>query len=82
MSKQETQLIVVTGIKLLAAFGVAYVVYMGFNSLFTQDSWPPKDEQEEKEMIAKYIDYEVQKGEKKVGLEGLDRQNAKCLEKA
>jgi len=95
MAKQDTQLIVVTGIKLLAAVGVAYVVYMGFNSLFTQDSWPPKDDREEKEMIAKYkeklrmgdsplsprtpedtarylsriIDYEVQKGERKVGRE-------------
>jgi hypothetical protein len=95
MAKQDTQLIVVTGIKLLAAVGVAYVVHLSFGSLFPQDSWPPKNESEEKEFIARYkqklrmgdspvsprtpedtarylsriIDYEVQKGERKVGRE-------------
>ncbi len=95
MVQENTQLAVVSGIKLLAAVGVAYVVYLGVSSLFTPDSWPPKDEKEEQEMIARYkeklrmgdsplsprtpedtarylsriIDYEVQKGEPKVGRE-------------
>jgi len=34
MATQDTQLVVVTGIKLLAAVGVAYVVYLGVGSLF------------------------------------------------
>jgi hypothetical protein len=95
MAKPDTQLIVLTGIKVLAALGVVWVVYQGVGSLFPQDSWPPKDERAEKEMIAKYkaklamgdsplsprtpddtarylsriIDFEVQKGEPKVGRE-------------
>jgi hypothetical protein len=45
---------VVAVIKLAAAAGIAYVVYLGFSSLFPRDSWPPKDEGEEKELIAGY----------------------------
>jgi len=95
MAKPDTQLVIVAGIKLLAAVGVAYVVYLGVASLFPQDTWPPKDEREEKAAIAHYkeklrmgdsplsprtpedtarylsriIDYEVQRGERKVGRE-------------
>jgi hypothetical protein len=92
MAKPDTQLVVVAGSKLLAAVLVAYIAYLMVTSLFTQDSWPPKDEREEREMIAGYkqklrmgdsplsprtpedtarylsriIDYEVEKGERKV----------------
>ena len=95
MARTDTQLVVVTGIKLFAAVAIAYVAYTWINSLFTQDSWPPNDDREEKAMIAGYkqklrvadnplsprtpedtarylsriIDYEVQKGEPKVGRE-------------
>jgi hypothetical protein len=54
MAKSDTQLVVVAGIKLLAAVGIAYIAYQGFSSLFPKDSWPPRDEREEQEMIAAY----------------------------
>jgi hypothetical protein len=95
MVQENTQLAVVSGIKLLAAVFVGYVAYQWVGSLFTQDTWPPKDEREEQEVIARYkeklrmgdsplsprkpedtarylgriIDYEVQKGDRKVGRE-------------
>src|SRR4051794_38736863 len=95
MARADTQLVVVAGIKVIAAVGIAYVVFLWVSSLFTQDSWPPRDDREEKAMIAGYkqklrvgdnplsprtpedtarylsriIDYEVKKGDRKVGRE-------------
>jgi len=54
MEKRNIELAVVTGIKFLAAAGVAYVAYLGFGPLFHQDSWPPKNEREAEELIARY----------------------------
>jgi hypothetical protein len=54
MDRRYTELAVVTGVKLLAAAGVVYVLYLGIITLFPSDSWPPRDEREEEAAIARY----------------------------
>jgi hypothetical protein len=54
MDKRNFELAVVTGIKLLAAAGIAVVGYLWLGSLLPNDPWPPKDEREEQEIVARY----------------------------
>jgi hypothetical protein len=54
MENPNAQRFLLLGIKLLAVAGVAYAVYLTIGSLFTGDSWPPKDDGEEEAIIAKY----------------------------
>src|SRR5262245_30513574 len=55
MDRRNIELSLTVGVKVLAAAGLAYVFYLGFGSLFfTEDPWPPKNEREEEQIIARY----------------------------
>jgi hypothetical protein len=96
MAKHYTYGVVLIGLAIVFAIVAALLaVHLMVDYLCTQDSWPPRDEQEEKAFIARYkkklrmgdsplsprtpedtacylsriIDYEVLKGERKVGRE-------------
>src|SRR5689334_17651200 len=54
MEKRNTELVLLTAGKFLAALAIASVIYLVAGSLFSRDSWPPKDEREEEQIIASY----------------------------
>jgi hypothetical protein len=57
MDRRNIELSLAVGVRVLAVTGLAsvcYLFYLGFGGWFTQDPWPPKDEHEEKQIIARY----------------------------
>jgi hypothetical protein len=56
MDRRNIELSLSVGVRVLAAAGLAYVFYvfyLGFGAWFTQDPWPPKNEWEEEQIVAR-----------------------------
>lgn len=54
MDRRKVELYLGLGVRLLALGVVVYLVVAVVRSLFSKDSWPPKDEQEAAKLVAEY----------------------------